>query len=75
MAGIGFATAPDMLKNFRAFQLAKELYQGCKPLRLPPHLKDQLLRASSSVALNLAESSGNRTKREQIPEFEISATS
>jgi four helix bundle protein len=55
-----------MLKNFRAFELAKQFYQGCKPLKMPAHLKDQLMRASSSVALNLAESSGNRTRKEQV---------
>jgi len=54
-----------MLKDFRAFQLAKILYQTCKTLKLPAHLKDQLVRASSSIALNLAESSGERTEKEK----------
>jgi four helix bundle protein len=54
-----------MLKNFRAFQLAKIFYQYCKILKLPTHLKDQLMRASSSTALNLAESSGERTDKEK----------
>jgi len=54
-----------MLKDFRAFQLAKSFYQSCKTLKLPAHLKDQLMRASSSIALNLAESSGERTEKEK----------
>jgi four helix bundle protein len=54
-----------MLKDFRAFQLAKVLHQTCKTLKLPAHLKDQLVRASSSTALNLAESSGERTEKEK----------
>ena len=54
-----------MLEKFVAFQLSRELYKKCKPLRLPRFLHDQLLRASSSVALNLAEGSGKRTAPEQ----------
>ncbi len=40
-------------QGFRSYDLAVELYRRCKPLLLPAHLKDQLLRASSSVVLNL----------------------
>lgn len=54
-----------MLDNFRAFQLAKTLYQISKTLRLSVHLKDQLLRSTSSIALNLAESSGERSEKEK----------
>ena len=54
-----------MLRTFQAFQIAKEIYASCKLLRLPNFLRDQLLRASSSVALNLAEGSGKRTEKEQ----------
>jgi len=61
-----------MLVNFRAFQLAKEFYQRCKTIKLPAFLKDQLMRASSSIALNLAESSGKRTVKERVRYFVIS---
>jgi len=54
-----------MLKNFRAFELAKLLHQTCKTMKIPAHLKDQLIRASSSIALNLAEASGERTSKEK----------
>jgi four helix bundle protein len=54
-----------MLNNFKAYQLAKQFYQICKTLKLPVYLKDQLMRASSSTALNLAESSGERTDKER----------
>jgi four helix bundle protein len=60
-----------MLKDFRAFQLAKSYYKGCKSLKLPSHLKDQLMRASSSIALNLAESSGKLTQKDKIKYFSI----
>ena len=54
-----------MLKDFRAYQLAKQFYQKCKTLKLSSHLKDQIIRASSSTALNLAEASGERTEKER----------
>ncbi len=44
-----------MLKNFRSYQLAVKFYKLCEKLKAPKHLQDQLLRASSSIALNLAE--------------------
>jgi four helix bundle protein len=50
-----------MLKDFKAYQLAKHHYLLCKRLILPEFMYDQLRRASSSVALNLAEGSGKRT--------------
>ena len=60
-----------MLKDFKAYQLAKAFYQQSKGLRLPAHFKDQLLRSSSSIALNLAEAAGNRTQKEQLRAFTI----
>jgi four helix bundle protein len=53
------------LKNFKTFQLANSFYQNCNKLRLPPHLKDQLDRASSSIALNLAEGSGKSSPKDR----------
>jgi four helix bundle protein len=62
-----------MLHDFRAFQLSQEFYRLCKPLKIPVFLKDQLMRASASVALNLAESAaGRRTDKERIRFFTIS---
>ncbi len=54
-----------MLKNFRAFQIAKEIHWRCADLKIAPFLRDQLMRASSSVALNTAEGSGKRTSPDQ----------
>jgi len=54
-----------MLEKFEAFQIAKRHYKLCKSLKLPKTLYDQLFRASSSIALNLAEGSGKRTPEDQ----------
>jgi four helix bundle protein len=54
-----------MLRNFRAFQMAKDYYRLCKLVKLPDYLREQLLRASSSIVLNLAEGSGKRTAHDQ----------
>jgi len=51
-----------MLKNFRTYQLAVQLYRQSAVLKLPAHLRDQLLRAASSAALNTAEG-GHPTRR------------
>jgi hypothetical protein len=59
------------MENFRTFNIAVEFYRLCKPLCLPRNLKDQLERASSSVALNLMEGRGRRSKRDQVRFFQI----
>jgi four helix bundle protein len=60
-----------MLSNFTAYRLAKEFYNHCKAVELPDFLQDQLLRASSSVAINLAEGSGKRTPADQQRYYSI----
>ncbi len=44
-----------MLKSFRSYQIAVRFYWVCEKLKGAQHLQNQLLRASSSIALNLAE--------------------
>jgi four helix bundle protein len=53
------------MKNFRAYQHSLTFFRLCKSLPLPYYLKDQLLRAASSITLNLAEGSGKDAKKEQ----------
>lgn len=62
---VRFALRGDMLTNFEAFQISKKFYQKCKTLKIPRFLQDQLLRASSSIGLNLAEGSAKRTPADQ----------
>ena len=49
------------MKDFRCLNEATTLYQMAKKQKLKAFMKDQLLRASSSVALNLAEGNARRT--------------
>jgi four helix bundle protein len=54
-----------MLRNFRTFELAVQLHRECRNKALPAYLKDQLLRASSSIALNLSEGSARSTQKDR----------
>jgi four helix bundle protein len=54
-----------MLANFRVYQTSIRFYQLCKPLRLPPHAKDQLLRASSSIGNNVSEGYGRISPKDK----------
>ena len=64
-----------MLTNFRTYHLAVTFYRSCARPKLPYHLKDQLLRASSSVVLNLAEARGKSSLKEQRRFFDIASAS
>jgi four helix bundle protein len=54
-----------MLHKFDAFQVAKQFHWECKKLNLRQAIKDQLVRASSSIALTLAEGSGKWSPKDQ----------
>ena len=60
-----------MLENFKAYQYAKQFYWECKALKVHRILHDQLVRASSSVALNLSEASGRRTPADQRRHYSV----
>lgn len=59
------------MKNFRTFDLAVNFYRQTLCQKLPTHLRQQLQRASSSIALNLAEGRGKPTKKDQLKFFYI----
>ncbi len=59
------------MKSFRTFNSAVEFYRLAVTLKLSGNLKEQLSRAASSIALNLAEGRGKRTRADQIKFFQI----
>ena len=66
--GRGFYT---MLKNFRTLNIAILFCRELKLVRVPAHLRDQLLRASTSVPLNCAEGAHKSSARDRKKYFEI----
>jgi four helix bundle protein len=60
-----------LIQGFRTYELALLLHKSCKHLHLPGYLKDQLLRASSSIVFNLAEGSGKPSKRDRVRFYAI----
>ena len=60
-----------MLSKFRSYQLAVNLYREVKEIALSHYLKDQLLRASSSIVLNLAEGSAKPSRKDRIRYYTI----
>ena len=60
-----------MLQNFRTHQLAVQFYQTTRTKKLPTGLQQQLGRAASSIALNLAEGYGRRAPRDRVRFYQI----
>jgi four helix bundle protein len=60
-----------MIQNFRTYKLAIEFYQTAEKQKINKALKDQLIRASSSIALNLAEGSAKPTSRDRKKFYHI----
>ena len=54
-----------MIRNFLAYELALKLYRKVEMMPLKHPIKDQLIRASQSVILNLAEGSAKPTVRDK----------
>ena len=53
------------MKTFRTLDLAIEFYEKVEEWTLTGHLRDQILRASSSISLNLSEGNAKRTQKEK----------
>ena len=60
------------MRNFRTFQLAVNFYRQTRCHKLSAALRDQLERASQSIALNLAEGYGRGSVADQKRFYQIS---
>ncbi len=59
------------MKTFRTLDLAVEFYGLVENLKMPSHLKEQLLRSSSSVPLNLAEGNAKFSYKDKKRIYQI----
>lgn len=53
------------MKTFRTLDLAVEFYGLVEEAKITGHLRDQLLRAASSISLNLSEGNAKQSVKEK----------
>ena len=53
------------MKTFRALELSVEFFEISEKADIKGNLRDQLLRAASSISLNLSEGNAKRTQNEK----------
>ena len=59
------------MKTFQTLELAVQFYDHARGVRLPAHLRDQMARASSSIALNLSEGNAKISPKEKRRFYQI----
>jgi four helix bundle protein len=60
-----------MLQNFKSYNLAQALYLECQQLKAQAYIRDQLMRSSLSIVLNLAEGSAKTSGKDRKCFYEI----
>ena len=63
------------MTNFRTYNLAVRLYRQCDRIKCKSYLRDQLMRASLSVVLNLSEGSAKFTEKDRKRFYNIAYAS
>lgn len=58
------------MKTFRTLELAIEFYQLAEMQKVTGNLRDQLLRAASSISLNLAEGNAKASVKDKTRYFQ-----
>lgn len=56
---------------FRTLDLAVRYYEIVENIQIPGHLKEQLLRAASSISLNLSEGNAKQSYRDKKRIYQI----
>lgn len=59
------------MKNFRTYEISKEFYRMIEQVEWPPHLRDQAMRAASSIVLHVAEGAGLPSKKQKSKHYNI----
>lgn len=63
------------MKTFRTLDLSVEFYELSERSDLKGNLRDQLLRAASSISLNLSEGNAKRTAKEKKRFYQMAYSS
>lgn len=63
------------MQPFRTYDLAVQFYRAANKLRLPSHLRSQMLRAASNAALNLQEGAARGSFLDRIRFYRIAYAS
>jgi four helix bundle protein len=53
------------MKNFRTLDLAVQFFRDVEAMKMQGELRDQIIRAASSISLNLSEGNAKRTVKEK----------
>jgi four helix bundle protein len=59
------------VKNFRTYEISKEFYRLIEQTEWSSHLRDQALRAASSIVLNIAEGAGLPSQKQKSKHYSI----
>lgn len=66
---------PKSMKTFRTLELSEKFYHQTESLKLTGNLRDQLTRASSSIALNLSEGNAKPSLKEKRRYYQTACAS
>lgn len=60
------------MSNFLTLELAIQFYEQIETIKVPKHFNDQLLRAASSISLNLSEGNAKYSRKDKVRFYQIS---
>jgi four helix bundle protein len=69
------STKGDKVKTFRTLDLAIKFHEKVEDAKVTGHLRDQLVRAAASIALNLSEGNAKPSEKEKKRFYQIAYAS